>query len=373
MNKDFQMVRPKVVRIVQSLVPSGRTMTMLAIHRGLSEHFDSQLWVLESPPADAPAQADRIFPHGHGSSPALIWKLARALRAIRPDIVHTHGIKADTYGSFAARLARVPTVISTCHRADVSQEPTARSRLRNKFAWVACNRIVTISEFVWRHLRDAYGIPERKLLHIYVGVPMDDLLSIPEQPAVPSDGRRILLCTCHLRPEKNHELLLKAFSAIAPKFPDTVLWLAGRPVDGHDAVIRDLAASLGIADRVEILSLRKDITDLLRQSALLVHPTRAEALGRSLIEASAAARPIVATRVGGIPEVVEDTVSGYLVGPDDVEGFAKGMANLLGDPALAIRMGAAGRKRARELFSIEHMTHCYHELYQECAGAKSTE
>ena len=99
---------------------------------------------------------------------------------------------------------------------------------------------------------------------------------------------------------------------------------------------------------------------------MLVHPTRAEALGRSLIEASAAARPIVATDVGGIPEVVENGQTGLLRSPDDVEGFSQAMARLLGGQELARRMGVEGRMRAATLFSEEAMTRSYLDLYNEC-------
>ena len=108
------------------------------------------------------------------------------------------------------------------------------------------------------------------------------------------------------------------------------------------------------------------IPELLRPSYMLVHPTRVEALGRSLIEASAAARPVVATRVGGIPEVIEHGKTGLLCDPDDVEGFSSAMAALLHNTSLAARMGAEGRKRAVSLFSLESMIQSYLALYEEC-------
>ena len=167
-------------------------------------------------------------------------------------------------------------------------------------------------------------------------------------------------------------MLLQAFARMPDRLNDTELWLAGRAEVGRRELLQSMCAELGLAARVKFLGQRSDIPDLLRQAVIVVHPTRIEALGRSLIEASAAARPIVATRVGGIPEVVEDGITGLLFAPDDVEGFACGITALLDDPDRAVQMGIAGRKRADRLFSLNQMTRGYGELYDALLAGKET-
>lgn len=355
--------QPRVVRIAQSLKPSGRTLTMLSIHRSLAASYDQQLWVLDKPQWETVPPPNRFFPHTRGLSPGLVVTLARALRAIRPAIVHTHGVKADVYGAFAAKIARVPVLFSTCHRSDRSQEPTFLSAVRNRFAWQLADRIICVSGQVADHLRRKYRFSPGKLLQIHVGIDLAPFLAVPETPPPTTGRRRILLCTCHLRPEKNHDLLLHAFAAVTAEFHDVDLWLAGQAEPGRREELLALCATLGISDRVVFLGRHDDVIALLTQCAMLVHPTRAEALGRSLIEATAAARPVVATRVGGIPEVINDGKNGILVHPDDVHGFAQAIGRLLRTPQLALSMGRAGREHARKHFSLDTMTEAYRHLY----------
>lgn len=355
--------RPRVVRIVQSLKPSGRTLTMLSIHRAFLESYEQQLWVLEKPQWESSPAPDRFFPHTSGLSPILVFRLARALRSARPAIVHTHGVKADVYGALAARIARVPVLFSTCHRSDRSQEPTFLSAVRNRFVWQLADRIVCISDQVAGHLRRKYCFSPDKLLKIYVGIDLAPFMAVPEDPPGTAGNRRILLCTCHLRPEKNHDLLLRAFAALSTEFPDVDLWLAGRAEPGRREELVALCAELGITGRVNFLGRHDSVVELLRQCTVLVHPTRAEALGRSLIEATAAARPVVATRVGGIPEVIQDGKTGMLLHPDDVAGFARALSDLLRNPELALSMGRAGRKHAQQHFSMAAMSEAYQQLY----------
>ena len=364
--------KPKLIRIAHSLLPSGRKNTLLAIHRGVAERFDQQLWTLESDSVAGEVRADRYFPHGRGLSLRLLWRLRSAIRAARPDIVHTHGTLAHTYGLPAAWLASVRIILATDHRGDASQEQQFKQRLRNKLAFSFAGKIVCLSDDQNTRLQSAYGFSPQKWSRIYVGIPLDLFQAIPAQPASSPGDKRIVLCTCHLRVEKNHEMLLQAFARMPDRLNDTELWLAGRAEVGRRELLQSMCAELGLAARVKFLGQCSDIPELLRHTTLLAHPTRIEALGRSLIEASAAARPIVTTRVGGIPEVVEDGVTGLLFEPDDVEGFARGMTALLDDPDRAVQMGIAGRKRADRLFSLNQMTRGYGELYDALLAGKET-
>jgi glycosyltransferase involved in cell wall biosynthesis len=164
----------------------------------------------------------------------------------------------------------------------------------------------------------------------------------------------------HLTPWKGHDIFLDIASALAdsPQRPHFVV--AGGPVyetDGHAGyadVLRQRAAARGVSDRVTFLGARDDIADVLAGLDVLVHtPTAPEPFGRVLAEAMAVGRPVVAARCGGIPEVVEDRVTGLLVTPGDAAGFRSAVARLLDDAELRSDLGRAGRARAAERFGCD--------------------
>jgi glycosyltransferase involved in cell wall biosynthesis len=360
---------PRVIRIIQSLKPSGRTLSALAIHSCLrGAGFEQELWVLEKPNDETVAAADRQFRRSPGIDLGLLMKLRSSLKQAAPQIVHTHGTAADVYGVLSARLAGVPRVLLTCHRGDQSQERIVRKRWRNQFVYGRVDRVVCISTWQMKHLRGVYDGPADKWRRIYNGLDLSVFLSL-KFPGQVSHPRPIVLCTAHLRRDRDHPMLLKAFALAAASAPGAELWLAGTGEESYVNELRCLAAELGFADRVRFLGLRRDIPTLLAKATVVVQPAVAEALGRSLVEAAAAARPIVASRVGGIPEVVRDGLSGRLHEPSDVQGFADSIAQLVSDRQMATRMGRAGRKWVAERFSFRHMKNAYMALYNELLGA----
>jgi glycosyltransferase involved in cell wall biosynthesis len=149
-----------------------------------------------------------------------------------------------------------------------------------------------------------------------------------------------------------------------------LLWLAGTGEQAYVDELKRLAGELGVADRAKFLGLRSNIPALLAEATVVAHPAVVDALPRSLVEAAAAARPIVATRVGGIPEVVRDGQTGYLCGLGNVEVFAHALSRLLADAELAAGMGRAGRQWVSERFSYDRMCDEYVGLYRELLDSK---
>jgi glycosyltransferase involved in cell wall biosynthesis len=163
---------------------------------------------------------------------------------------------------------------------------------------------------------------------------------------------------------KGHSVLLDAISGV----PDVTLVLVG---DGpEDAALRRQAQRLDIVERVVFLGFRTDIPELLSSCDLFVLPSMLEGLPLSILEAMAAGRAVVATTVGGIPEAVENGITGVLVPPRDPSALAKAIRNLLADPLLASRMGAAGKARVNQHFSVTAMTQRVAQTYLEVLGAK---
>ncbi len=150
---------------------------------------------------------------------------------------------------------------------------------------------------------------------------------------------------------KGVDLIMKAFAKITENFKDVELWLAGSASESF--CNKDLARDLDVYNRVKWLGTRSDVPLLMSACDIYVQPSRSEAFGLTGAEAMAAARPVVSANVGGVPEVVEDGVTGILVDPGNVEALAEAISVFLKDPEKRKRMGKAGRERAANLFQLE--------------------
>ena len=191
---------------------------------------------------------------------------------------------------------------------------------------------------------------------IWNGIPLP-AAEPPPLPETPS-----LLFVGRLSPEKGADLAIAALEHLATA-PDLHLVLAG---DGPERTsLEAQAVRRGVADRVRFAGWVPParVRSLLAASTVLLVPSRSEGLGIAAIEAGAHGRPVVAARVGGLPEVVEDGVTGILVEPESPGALAEAVARLLDDPALARRMGRAARRRVRQRFSIARCADAYEELY----------
>ena len=178
-------------------------------------------------------------------------------------------------------------------------------------------------------------------------------------PSTPVDGR-ILMVGRFARP-KRHDLVLRAFAEVQPRFPEAELWLVGNG-DGL-AAAEQLAAELGVAGSTRFLGVRDDVPALLADAACVVLASDYEGCPLSLIEAMAAGVPVVATGVGGVPEVVRNGVSGIVTAPGSAVDLARGLSALLADGHAGVRMGAAARAAAAELFSRERMAASTEQVY----------
>jgi glycosyltransferase involved in cell wall biosynthesis len=161
---------------------------------------------------------------------------------------------------------------------------------------------------------------------------------------------------------------LDAATVLAERFPDVCFLVVG---DG--AIKRELeeqACRMGLGQRIAFTGFRSDVPELLSEAAVSVLPSLSEGTSNTLLESMAAGIPVIATRVGGNPEVVEDGVSGLLVPPRDSAALAAATARLLEDEALAARLGEAGMRRVSELFSIEGSVHETEHLYQRLVEAR---
>jgi glycosyltransferase involved in cell wall biosynthesis len=285
-------------------------------------------------------------------------RLAAVVRRAGADLIHTNGMKAHLLGGLAGWLARVPVI---WHLRDFPPAGWA-GRPFHEAARRLPEIILSPSEAVAGSVR----LPGRTRPRV-VPDPVDlDRL----HPVLPRDRIRrelgvggeepLIGMIAHLTPWKGHEVFLEIARAVADRIPRSRFVVAGGSIyqthghAGYPETLRQRAAALGLSDRVTFLGTRDDIPELLAGLDVLVHPpTAPEPFGRVLAEAMAVGRPVVAARCGGIPEVVEDGVTGFLAPSADIGAFTAAVVRLLEDPVLCRRLGGAGRRRAEARFGIE--------------------
>jgi glycosyltransferase involved in cell wall biosynthesis len=273
--------------------------------------------------------------------PALAAGLARTLRSLRPDVVHTHLVHADLYGGLAA--PRGAALVSTKHNDDPFR--TGPFRLVERGLARRARRLIAITEALRRFSVERVGIPAAKVEVVHYG--LDELPAAwGENPPDPvSADAPVLLCVCRLEPQKGVDVAIRAL----PRIAEGTLVVLG---EGRGrARLEALARELGVAERVHLPGRVPDVAAWLRRASLLVHPVRWEGFGLAVLEAMLAGLPVVATRVSALPELVADGETGVLVPPDDPGALAAAVERALAEPAL----GERGRARSHAEFSVARM------------------
>ncbi|NJD08344.1 MAG: glycosyltransferase family 4 protein [Methylococcaceae bacterium] len=292
-------------------------------------------------------------------------RLRRLIRQERPHLVHVHSRRGDLLAALAARLENCPAI----HSRRVDNPPRWLDRTV-KFPLFA--KIITISEGIRQVLLKA-GVPEPKLSCIPSAVDTDRFHPGADRDFVDTEfnlrsGHPILAMIAQLIPRKGHRILFDALPGVLARHPDIQLLVFGQgPLLPS---LREAVASAGWADRVRFAGFRSDLERILPAVDLVIHPALMEGLGVSLLESAACGVAMVASRVGGIPEIVRDSVNGYLVEPGDGKGLACAIVKLLDDPDRRVAFGAAGRTLALAEFSIPRMVEDNRALYLEMAACQ---
>ncbi|MBV05700.1 MAG: glycosyl transferase [Acidobacteria bacterium] len=311
----------------------------------------------------------------------LAWfRLYRLCVRYRPHIVHTHTAKAGVLGRLAARAAKVPVIVHTYH-GHVFQGYFSPLKTRLFLAierWLgrSTQRLIAVSEAVCQDLLQlGIGTPE-SLVVIPLGLNLDPFLRCEDlrgqlraelglQPDTPLVG-----IVARLVPIKAHEVFLKAAAKVCARFPQSRFLLVG---DGERlAELQLLVERLGLRDRVLFLGWRQDLDRVLADLDLVVLTSRNEGSPVCLIEAMAAARPVVATRVGGVADVVDDGITGCLVDADKPEDVANAIVELLGDENRRRAMGEAARQRVPR-FGIDRLVSDMDRLYGNLLTERETQ
>jgi len=293
-------------------------------------------------------------------------QLANFLKAERVSIVHCHDQYSNFFSTMSARIAGVPAVIASKRWLHSS----LRYRIANGIGYRAASRVLANSRSVADSLRSVDRIAPRRIVVIPNFVD-EDAFSAPPHSVLDAWREELRLerdntivgIIASLQPIKDHATLLRAVAKLAPEWPRLRL-----VVVGHGALLDNLerlATELGIADKVRFAGLRPQTPSFHFLFDISVLCSLSEGFPNSLVEAMAAARPIVATHVGGVVDAVRDGENGLLVDPGDVDGLARAIGALLADPARREAMGRAGVTRARAEFDARVVVRSLERLYEE--------
>lgn len=304
-----------------------------------------------------PAIEVEAFPVHGFRNPASMrqwFRFAQWCRQHKVKLVHTCDMYANLFGLTAAAFAGVPARIGS--RRDVNNgDKTALQRTGQRLAYRTAHAVVANSTACANHLRGE-SVPEERISLIRNGV--DTAAFAASRPARPL---RRVVTVANLRPEKGHDVLVDAAPHILARHPDTEFHIAGS--GSRAAVIAARAANRGVRDSFHFLGECADVPRLLSDSDIFVLPSYSEGLPNAVMEAMSAALPVVATRVGGIPELITSGVTGALVPPRDPEALASAVVDLMDDPDRAAALGQSARALAQSEYGFARMVASTEELY----------
>lgn len=300
-------------------------------------------------------------------------RLTRYLKEVGAELVHTQLETANILGNISAKLLRLPSV-STIHVMP-SLDVKTKTRLHQKVEWFTlryfCDRVISVSEKARQYHLTISGVPDRQIMTIYNGIDMAafskldyarERNTVRAELGIPLDAD-VLITVAVLRPPKGIQFMIRALPAILASHPNTYYLIVGG--GSHHAALIDEASKAGVNERVIFAGMRKDVPRLLAASDVFVLPTLTEALPTVLAEAMAARLPLIASPVGGVPEMITDGQNGFLVTPDDIDALSRTCVRLLKNLDERAAMGALGWKIVNQKFSIERQVEHLKDLYLE--------
>lgn len=302
--------------------------------------------------------------------PLGVMRLAKILRRNQIDILHTHLFEPSVIGLQAGVLARTPVRVMTRHYSDYHTRINKRWHVGlDRLCTRVSHSVIAVSEHTAEHMLAKEGAPPEKLHTVLNGIDFDRVaLSGADareriRREFNAEDAHLLVQVARLHPEKGHHYLFQALNEIQRQVSKPVLLLVAG-AGPFEAAYRDEVRQLGCDKMVRFLGFRKDSADLMAAADLVILPSLAEAFGLVLTEALYLGAPVVATRAGGIPEIVDDGVDGTLVPPARTSALVSAIVDLLNDEDRRKKMAGAGRAKVLERFRFEDMVRSYETIYE---------
>jgi glycosyltransferase involved in cell wall biosynthesis len=298
------------------------------------------------------------------------WPLYRMLRRERVDVLHAHKFGSNLWGTAVGRMARVPVIVAHEHTWSFQGKPWRRIGDREVIAR-GSSAFIAVSREDRRRMIEVEGIDPDDVLFIPNGIPAPPPPSgadVRAELGIARDAPLIGTVSV-LRPQKALDVLLRATRILVDEFPGLRVLIAGE--GDRRSALEELTRELGLEGNVLFLGVRTDVPDVLEALDVAVSSSDFEGSPLSVMEYMEAARPIVATRVGGVPDLIDDGVHGRLVDPQQPAAFAAAVAELLRDPERAREIGRRAQQRRREEFDIDVMVRRLEDLYVELRAKAS--
>ncbi len=292
-----------------------------------------------------------------------LGEIRAVLKELRPELVAVHSSKAGILGRLAAKSLNLPALF-TAHGWNFSPGippiESACYRQIERLMGPLASKIITVSEFD-RQLAIKAGIASgERIVTVHNGMP--DVA--PHLRAEPGKSPPRLVMVARFDVQKDHATLLRALSLLQ-QYPWTLDLVGNGPLMEQ---MQSLAAALGIGERVRFLGQRLDVDEILAQAQVSLLTTNWEGFPRSILEAMRAGLPVVASSVGGSGEAIQDGETGYLVPRGNIDFLRDRLAPLLTGPALRVRLGAQGRRRYEEHFTLGHLVNKTLAVYRNILG-----
>jgi glycosyltransferase involved in cell wall biosynthesis len=302
---------------------------------------------------------------GFHIDPLCFGKIYSLLKKINPAIVHTHLIHGDVYGICAARCAGITSIVSTRHNDDTFRLNPGISAL-NSFLDKKISKIISISGWIARFVKKYEAVPSKKITTIYYGMAalQTALTESSVRDEVGFSKEHIVLgIIARLVEQKGHRYLIEAFASAIKKNSNLKLLIVG------DGVLRSSLESYVRKEKLDgiirFTGYRSDVADVLAALDIFVHPSLWEGFGLSILEAMAMGKPVIATNVSAIPELVEDGVTGLLVKTKDSTSLAQAIVTLSLDASLRKKFGQKGQEKFEQQFSTDRMVQQTVNVYKE--------
>jgi sugar transferase (PEP-CTERM/EpsH1 system associated) len=369
-------VQIRLMHIVDMLAVAGMEYGVIKqVNRLDSDVFSPSICCLRTQNAATRPLLNSMVPvfemHKHpGLDLQLVFRLASLLRKEGIEIIHSHNWSTFLHAVIAAKIARTPVLIHGEHGHEHQDVPIRRlftCRLLAK----RVDHVVAVSSDLARELMKSWRMHKARVSWIANGVDLDrfGIDACPDSLRNElglGTGNHVVLNIGRLRPVKDPQTLLRAFATVHDHLPETRLLFVGSDRGtGMQEELERLAQDLGIRDSVFFVGERHDIPAFLNLSNVYVNSSIYEGMSNTILEAMAASRPVIATSVGGNPELVKHGETGYLVSPRDDRALASRILEILTDPQTGRSMGAAGRRAAERNYRMSDMIGKYAELYRD--------
>lgn len=360
----------RLLQVIHSLMIGGSECVARDIALNIGSDFDNGVVALDK---DGPLREvfesnhTKTFiinrqPHERLRSMSRLWK---AIRDFKPEVVHTHHLNQLVYALPGALLAGA-RLIHTEHEYFSLMFPRSLFLLRQLSRF--CCAVTAVNQEIAAFLRKQVGIPSHKIHTVVNGIDIERYRprTLPREELGLTEDDLVVGIVARLHPVKDHAMLIKAFRLVVDKQPMAKLLVIG---DGAERqYLQQQTEEIGLGEHISFLGPRSDVPNLLACLDVAVLSSREEGLPLFILEAMAAAKPVVATRVGGIPAVVLPGKTGTLVNPGDDRSMASALLSLLNNKEQGDRMGINGRLLIEQHYDLRKSVSAYASLYKAAAN-----